>query len=402
MGAIRRCGDVDPCRASWLDAPGVLALASIRGLSFRAAILGVSVSLTATPPAVAQRLPPRTSEASAAQGRVRRADARRARHLASLGVRALAHHDWALALQRFEASWALDPRLPTLLSMATCESALHRPIAAVQHLEDYVQSARGLSPGHRAAVRRRIQALSATLAAVTVHVEHPEATLDSTVVLTVDDEMAIPERSFRVTAGHHVLQLRAGGHPPVVEPFDALPGRPMELAVRLAFAPERASGVRASRVAQPFVASSTPTPQGPGDFATAEPDVIAAPISRDAPPAVTHHGINPAAFYAALGGTTVAAAAWGLSALLAQLAVSDFNTVADAVARGTATHAFRQQGTDDYNRAHELSTWSDIALGTAIVGAVVTTVLYFRTDFAPANPPGLALRAAPGGLAIVF
>ncbi|MEZ4395091.1 MAG: tetratricopeptide repeat protein [Polyangiales bacterium] len=308
-------------------------------------------ALLAAGGASAQRAPGSPSERSGVRRSARAAE------------EAFEQGDFEGALQLFQTAFRTDPQPRLRRSLAECYEALRRPQEAIYHLERYLEEARGLSDADESDIRARIAAHRARLSTVRVRVT-PNDALDLTV--TVDGLTIPPEGVTRVGAGVHSVQAAAEGFRAASASLQTAEGGLYEVQLTL-----------------------RPMDLGPLQVVTAP---------RPSPP--TRPPRSPGPFFATLGGTVACVTAWAAAGALALDARREYDEAQrDLLARSDPNALARRSAS--LARAERLALISDVALGAAVAGAVVTAVLGVRADF---RAPSVELDAAalPGGAALTL
>lgn len=285
------------------------------------------------------------------------------RRSARAAEEAFAQGDFEGALQLFQTAFRTDPQPRLRRNLAECYEALRRPQEAIYHLERYLEEARGLSGSDESEIRARIAAHRARLSTVRVRVT-PNDALDLTV--TVDGLTIPPDGVTRVGAGVHSVQAAAEGFRAASASLQTAEGGRYDVSLTL-----------------------RPNDLGPLQVAAPPP-----------PPPPSRPALSTGPFFATLGGTAACVAVWASAGAMALDARGEYDEAQrsllarsdpDALALRTAALA----------RAERLALISDVALGVAVAGAVVTAVLGTRTDF---RAPRVELDAAalPGGGALTL
>ena len=306
-----------------------------------------------------------------------------ARENFNAGVAAFEAGSWERALEAFQEAYRLAPHPSVRVNMANCYERLNRPLEALFHYESFLSEAADAPPAQRREVQSAIDELRGRIGEVTLRIA-PDGAL---VRLDESEVRRAPiMNTIRMTAGSHLVEVRAEGYQSVRREFVVEGGQPAEIAIRL----ERGE----DPVAEPLP-EVTESPVVEGDPLPAE--AVAAPppsepMTEEAPvddgggggfEITTPTIIGAAATGALLVGTVI-------TGVLALGANSDFE---DAVARSNDTSLprgerllARQDGEDAASRANTLSAVTDVLLVSTIVAAGATVALFFLTQPTTRSP----------------
>jgi hypothetical protein len=179
-------------------------------------------------------------------------------------------------------------------------------------------------------------------------------------------------------AGRHQLTVSLDRHETAMRVVDITAGGTTELTINLAQLDAPAPNVL-SQVPPPTIA---PTPP-PGAAAPATPPPAAAPLVARAPESEASPNI-PAGVWIAGGVTFAALLTSILTGQLALAADRDFNSDLATVRNMGLSDQQRASAWDDgidaADRAHTFAVATDVLLSCAVVGAVLTTVLYVNAS----------------------
>ncbi len=343
-----------------------------------------------------------TTQVAAAQ------DAReQARENFNAGVSAFEAGEFERALGAFQEAYRLAPHPSVRVNMANCYESLNRPLEALFHFESFLSEATDAPPAQRREVEAAIERLEGQIGEVTLRIAP-----DGALVRVDESEVrrAPIMNTIRMTAGSHVVEVRAEGYQSVRREFIVEGGQPAEIAIRLERGedpveeplPEvtesevvEGDPLPAEAVAAPSPAETTETAPEPVDDGGGGGLEITTPTI-----------IGAAATGALLIGTVI-------TGVLALGANSDFD---DAVARSNdsslprgARLLARQDGEDAASRANTLSAVTDVLMVSTLVAAGATVALFFLTqpddDESLADGPrirGLSAVATPEGGAVLL
>lgn len=332
--------------------------------------------------------------AAAAQTTPSAADRAEARQRFQRGVGAFQRRAWEDALESFQQAYRLAPHPSVRVNMANCYVELRRPVEAIFHFEQYLAETPDAETPQRTAVQNHLRELRQRVTKVTISVSPTNA---AGVTATVDGLAVALDRTVRLAPGRHTLEVLAEGYFPARQDFDGPGGGQQRLTIALQA--NAATAATASPPATPQPALSTPPTTPPPAVATTPPTApassAAAPSEPPPAPAVvaveTGSSTAPLSppeprptqgqglFWTAAGVTAVAVVATGVFGSLALSANGEFD---DAVARVRSGQgdlaAAQREGDDAADRASRYALFADVALGTAIVGAAASTVLFFH------------------------
>jgi hypothetical protein len=337
-------------------------------------------------------------------------DAReQARENFNAGVSAFEAGNFEQALEAFQEAYRLAPHPSVRVNMANCYERLNRPLEALFHYESFLSEATDAPPAQRREVQAAIEELDDRIGEVTLRIA-PDGAL---VRLDESEVRRAPiMNTIRMTAGSHLVEVRAEGYQSERREFIVEGGQPAEIAIRLergadpdpAPLPEvtesevvegeplPAEAVAAPPPSQPAeeIAPVEPVDDGGGGFEITTPTIIAG-----------------AATGALLVGTIITGA-------MALGANGDFD---DAVSRSNDSalspaerRQARADGEDAASRANTLSAVTDVLLVSTIVAAGATVALFFLTqpdedEEAMADGPrirGVSAVATPLGGAVLL
>jgi hypothetical protein len=258
------------------------------------------------------------------------------------------------AYREFKAAYAESPSWKILGNIGLTAMKLERDGEAIEAYREYLrQGGKEIEADERAQIQRDHDTLAAGLVS---------AVVDSTPAgATVTDER-IPVRGDRVVnsygaataplrlglrAGHHRIVASQPGYTDDVWEFEAKPGEQLSHSFHLQAPTPQAAPTGAVPVAP------LPSPNG------VAPSTDSAHTSRPV----------PASVYVGLAATVAFAAGGSVVGVLASSKRSDFNKANDG---SNPSHAqdLRDSGT-------KLNLVADVLFGGAVVGAAVTSVLYF-------------------------
>jgi hypothetical protein len=317
------------------------------------------------------------------------ADRAEARRHFQAGVAAYTRGQWGPALEEFQSAYRLAPHPSVRVNMANCYAHLSRPTEAIFHFEQFLAESPGAPDAQVTQVETQIGQLRALVGELQITVLPVDA---MGVAVTLDGQVISIARPVHVSPGHHVVEALGDGLLPSRREFDVAAGQ----AQVLAFALERSAPAAVPvPVAEPAPAPSVAV----APPVTAAPPVIA-PV-RDPLTDSVRRGPPPGVFYAVAGVTGAAAIGWITAGALALSANSDFDATATEIQSGAGDLATLQaRGRDESARASQLATWSDVAMGVTLAGAVASTVLFLKTDFHPRLVVGA--RASSRGGAVTL
>lgn len=317
------------------------------------------------------------------------ADRAEARRHFQLGVAAYTAQRWAAALEEFQSAYRLAPHPSVRVNMANCFAHLDRPTDALFHFEQFLAESPSAPDAQVTEVESQINQLRSRVGEFQIVVVPPDA---MGLAVTLDGQAVSLGRPTHVAPGHHVVEALAEGYTTLHREIDATAGQAQVLNLNLErVAPPTPPPTPTPVVTPPPtpVVTPPPTPEVP----VTPP--VAGPV--DAP----RRGPPPAVFYAVAGVTGVAAIGWITAGALALSADSDFNATVSEIQAGRGDLAALQaRGRDEAARASQLATWSDVAMGVTLAGAVASVVLFLKTDFRRPVTVG-ATATATGGLLTV-
>jgi hypothetical protein len=143
------------------------------------------------------------------------------------GLAAIERGDFELALREFEAAYAVQPRYEVLFNIGQAQTALGRPIEAIQTFERFLaESGADTSESRRNKVRRLIEQNRKRTGTLALRVLAPHATrlwLDGTALAT-DGVSA----SIRLKVGEHMLLISHETGSPIERKVEIRPGETIE------------------------------------------------------------------------------------------------------------------------------------------------------------------------------
>ena len=301
------------------------------------------------------------------------ADRAEARRHFQLGVAAYTRGQWAAALEEFQSAYRLAPHPSVRVNMANCYAHLDRPTEAIFHFEQFLAESPAAPEAQITQIETQIGQLRARVGELQLTVVPGDAL---GLAVTLDGHVISLGRPAHLMPGHHVIEALGDGYTTVRRELDIVAGQAQVLSLTL----ERAAPTRPAVVA-------TVTPPV---VATVTPPVVTPSVATPANGMIDPHldalrrGPPPAVFYAVAGVTGAAAIGWITAGALALSANADFDATVDEIRRGASnTAALQARGRDEAARASQLATWSDVAMGVTLVGAVTSVVLFLKTDFRP-------------------
>lgn len=297
----------------------------------------------------------------------------RARELFQRGVDAYARGVYYEALQAFQEAYQLRPHPSVRVNIANCYDKLDRPAEAIQAFEQFLGSGSG-SPQQQREVQDALERLRKRVGRLVLRVQPDGAR----VVIDNSDERRSPlPDSVLLKAGRHQVSASLDGHETALRVVDIQAEATIELLITLpklegaqvASAPPAAAAAAA--------ASEPPAPIPP----PAVPAVIATPTPVAAAKPEPSSGV-PASVWVAGSVTLAALLASIVTGQVALAADREFSEDLAAVHNLSLSNAERaeawEDGNDAADRAHTYAVATDVLLSTAVVGAVLTTVLYLN------------------------
>jgi tetratricopeptide (TPR) repeat protein len=143
------------------------------------------------------------------------ADPRAAHERFQRGVEAAQRGELAQAAAEFEAAYALSPKPVVLYNLGQTQSALGRPVKAVQSLRRYLASEPSVDPERRREIEALIHTNELSIGVVELEVVPPDARVD------VDAEPAtLDGGKLPLAAGRHVIVGTLYGYAPAVLTLD--------------------------------------------------------------------------------------------------------------------------------------------------------------------------------------
>lgn len=316
------------------------------------------------------------------------ADRAEARRHFQLGVAEYTRGHWAPALAEFQSAYRLAPHPSVRVNMANCYAHLDLPTEAIFHFEQFLTESPTAPDAQITLIETQIGQLRARVGELQITMEPGDA---MGLVVTLDGQVIPIGRPAHLMPGHHVVEALGDGYTTVRREVEIVAGHAQVLSLTLE---------RAAPAHRPVVAAVTPPV-----FATVTPPVVpptTPPNAMNDPHTdAPRRGPPPAVFYAVAGVTSAAAIGWITAGALAISANSDFDATVDEIHRGVNNNtALRARGRDEAARASQLATWSDVAMGVTLVGAVTSAVLFLKTDFRPRVAVGAT--ASSGGVTLTL
>ena len=318
------------------------------------------------------------------------ADRGEARRHFQLGVTAYTRGRWAAALDEFQSAYRLAPHPSVRVNMANCYAHLDRPSEAIFHFEQFLAESPTATDAQISQVEAQINELRTRVGELQLTVTPSDAL---GLAVTLDGQAISLGRPAHVAPGHHVIEALGEGYTTVRRELDVAAGQAQVLNLTI------------ERVAPPATPVPVATPPATPVVAAAVVEPTPAPAASHVDPHVDpridapRRGPPPAVFYAVAGLTGAAAVGWITAGALALSANADFDATATQLQGGGGeTAALQARGRDEAARASQLATWSDVAMGVTVAGAVASVVLFVKTDFRPAVT--VAASASPGGASL--
>jgi hypothetical protein len=314
------------------------------------------------------------------------ANVARARQLFQHGVEAYDRGVYFDALQAFQEAYSLRPHPAVRVNIANCYDKLDRPAEAIQNFEQFLGSGAG-TPKQNEEVVRALEQLRRRVGRLALHVS-PEG---AKVVIDNGDPMRAPiNEVVLLKTGRHQLTASLDLHETAMRVVDIAAEATTELTITL---PRLDAPPEAVAAVPPAAAGPAPTP--PPAAAVAPPPAVVPPPVAVAParaPLAQAPAADeiPASVWIAGGVTFAALLGSILTGQLALAADRDFNSDLAAVRNMSLPNQERaaswNDGIDAANRAHTLAVTTDVLLSCAVVGAVLTTVLYLNSHNTPEAP----------------
>jgi hypothetical protein len=294
----------------------------------------------------------------------------RARELFKRGVDAYDRGVYYEALQAFQEAYSLRPHPAVRVNIANCYDKLDRPAEAIQNFEQFLGSGAGTSKQQEEVVKA-LEQLRKRVGRLLLHVS-PEG---AKVVIDANDPMRAPIADVvLLKAGRHQLTVSLDRHETAMRVVDVAAGGTTELTINLPRLDAEAPEVVAQA---PPAAAPAPPPRAAAP--SSQPAAAAPHAAAPAPEAEAGADI-PAGVWIAGGVTFAALLTSILTGQLALAADRDFNSDLATVRNMGLTSQQRaaawDDGIDAANRAHSFAVTTDVLLSCAVVGAVLTTVLY--------------------------
>lgn len=328
--------------------------------------------------------------ASTGSAQAEDANVARARELFQRGVEAYDRGVYFEALQAFQEAYRLQPHASVRVNIANCYDKLDRPAEAIRNFEQFLGSGAG-TPAQQEEVVQALPALRKRVGRLVLRVSPQGAR----VVIDNADELRAPIREpISLKVGRHQLTASLDGHETAMRVVDIHSEETTELDVHLLRLDSSGNLV----AEEPTVTAPVPSPPAfaPDDAALAAslPPLPDDPKEADAEEA----GVPPAVW--AAGSITVAALLTSIvTGQLALAADREFNGELAAVRNMQLSNVDRARawssGLEAADRAQAYAITTDVLLSTAVVGAVLTTVLYLNhTADAEAGDSELEATAA--------
>jgi hypothetical protein len=294
----------------------------------------------------------------------------RARDLFKRGVDAYDRGVYYEALQAFQEAYSVRPHPAVRVNIANCYDKLDRPAEAIQNFEQFLGSGSG-TPKQQEEVVKALEQLRRRVGRLLLHVA-PEG---AKVVIDSNDPMRAPIADVvLLKAGRHQLTVSLDRHETAMRVVDISAGGTTELTINLPRLDAPAANVVAQ--AQPAAALA---PRPPAAAPATRPAAAAPLVAARVPESEASANI-PAGVWIAGGVTFAALLTSILTGQLALAADRDFNSDLATVRNMGLTNQQRASAWDDgidaANRAHTFAVTTDVLLSCAVVGAVLTTVLY--------------------------
>lgn len=308
----------------------------------------------------------------------------RARELFERGVDAYDRGAYYEALQAFQEAYSLRPHPAVRVNIANCYEKLDRPAEAIQNFEQFLGSGAGTSKQQEEVVKA-LDRLRKQVGRLVLRVSPDGAK----VVIDSNDPLRAPITDVvLLKAGRHQLTASLDRHETAVRVVDITAEGTTELTIHLP----------RLDAAPPAVATSTPptaaTALPPEAAASAAPPPQAAPPGAASARASDASSDVPASVWI-VGSVSFAAVLTAiLTGQLALAADREFNSNLATVRNMNLPNEQRavawQEGLDAATRANALAVTTDVLLSSAVVGAVLTAVLYVNSS-GPSEP---SVRAA--------
>jgi hypothetical protein len=273
------------------------------------------------------------------------------------------------AYQEFRVAYADSPSPRILGNVGLCAMKLERDEEAIRAFEKYLAAAPKIDPAERKQIESDLGTLRASLARVTlavttsdVRVVDVRTPVQGTSVTNVYGPFPAGSIQLGIHPGHHIITVKRDGYVSSTWELDAVPGG----SASHPFALQKIGDDR------PATAPVVPPPTGP----IVTPP---APPPGDALPRPT-----PASVWAMTGVTVALGLAGAITGSVAVAKHDDYNSINDG------TRIPDAQSLHDTGQRLNIAT--DVLLGTAVVGAVVTIVLYATR---PSVKPAAAKAGTP-------
>ncbi|HKU44765.1 MAG TPA: PEGA domain-containing protein [Polyangiales bacterium] len=311
----------------------------------------------------------------------------RARELFQRGVDAYDRGVYYEALQAFQEAYQLRPHPSVRVNIANCYDKLDRPAEAIQAFEQFLGSGAGSQQQQRE-VQDALDKLRKRVGRLVLRVQPDGARV---VIDNAEERRAPLPDSVLLKAGRHQVSASLDGHETALRVIDIQAEATTELLITLPRLDAPPLAAAAPAPAPPPAAAPAPTPP------PAAPAVTLAPAAMAAAPKAAESPGLPATVWIA-GGVTVAALMGAIiTGQLALAADREFNGDLAAVRNMSLSNAQRaaawEHGNQAADRAHTYAITTDVLLSTAIVGTVLTTVLYLNhANIEPSATASNALR----------
>jgi hypothetical protein len=312
------------------------------------------------------------------------ANVMRARQLFQHGVEAYDRGVYYDALQAFVDAYQLRPHPAVRVNIANCYEKLDRPAEAIQNFEQFLGSGAGTTKQQEEVVRA-LEQLRKRVGRLVLHVS-PDG---SKVVIDDGEPMRAPVGDVvLLKVGRHQLTVSLDMHETAMRVIDVAAASTTELTINLPGLDARPP----AGVATAAAPTAQPSPPPPAALPPAFP-IPTAPVAASEP----ETDIGADVWIA--GSVTFAAVLTSiLTGQLALAADRDFNSDLAEVRNMNLSSGQRAAAWDDgisaAGRAHAFAVTTDVLLSCAVVGAVLTTVLYLNNQPA-ANEAKVRAAASP-------
>jgi hypothetical protein len=319
----------------------------------------------------------------------------RARQLFRHGVEAYDRGVYYDALQAFQDAYQLRPHPSVRVNIANCYEKLDRPAEAIQNFEQFLGSGAGTTK-QQEEVLRALEQLRKRVGRLLLRVS-PEG---AKVVIDGGEPLRAPIAELvQLKVGRHQLTVSLDMHETAMRIIDIAAAGTTELTINL----PRLDGTSPASVASaPPPSAASTVPQLTPPPAAALPPAFPIPAARSA----SEPAPDIAAGVWIAGGITFAAVLTSiLTGQLALAADRDFNSDLAEVRNLSLSAEQRAAAWDDgisaADRAHAFAVTTDVLLSCAVVGAVLTTVIYLN-DQPSANESTVRVAGSPLGFQARF